>query len=440
MSGSTLPEHPSLDYLKKLAKERLRDLRRTDPAARLAAAQLDIAREHGFPSWRALKAELDRRQATPAEAFFAACRAGDVPALRGLLDQDPGLADARDAEGSTGLHQAIHHVEAVRLLLERGADPNARDVGDNAYPLHFASAHGLLDTMRILLDAGGDVHGVGDLHDSDVIGWAAGQGRQEQRDAVALLVERGARHHIFSAIAMGDADLVRRVVRENPQALSRRRSRFEHRQTALHFALAAPVGLGPKAVQHDMVELLIQLGADLEAKDDLGRTPLEVAMLSADLRATRLLTAAGATAPQRVSAPDIPGGLAALGASILKQVPSVVVKDMGATVAWYRSIGFTLRGRHPAEGEMDWASLTYGKTEIMLSPYGDPVSLWLYTDRIDDLYQLFKARQIAAVQAALDGGPEPDIRFEEDLYAPFYGGRQFSIRDPGGLGLIFYQE
>ncbi|MBI4501082.1 MAG: hypothetical protein HY700_07970 [Gemmatimonadetes bacterium] len=59
----------SLEYLKKLAKERLREMRRTDPKAQLAAAQRDIAREQGFPSWRALKAELDRRNASPL-AFY----------------------------------------------------------------------------------------------------------------------------------------------------------------------------------------------------------------------------------------------------------------------------------------------------------------------------------------------------------------------------------
>jgi hypothetical protein len=32
------------------------------------------------------------------------------------------------------------------------------------------------------------------------------------------------------------------------------------------------------------------------------------------------------------------------------------------------------------------------------------------------------------------------IEFAEDLYDPFYGGRQFSIRDPNGYLLIFLQE
>jgi hypothetical protein len=56
-----LPERASFEYLKKLAKNRLDELRQLDPDAKLAAAQLAAAREHGFSSWRALKAEIDRR-------------------------------------------------------------------------------------------------------------------------------------------------------------------------------------------------------------------------------------------------------------------------------------------------------------------------------------------------------------------------------------------
>jgi hypothetical protein len=51
-------------------------MRQADPDAKLAAAQLLIAREHGLPSWRALKAQIDPRQtkrriASPAMRFIA---------------------------------------------------------------------------------------------------------------------------------------------------------------------------------------------------------------------------------------------------------------------------------------------------------------------------------------------------------------------------------
>ena len=149
-----LPERASSEYLKKLAKERLALLRARSPATKLANAQLAIAREYGFPIWRALKAELDLRRAPNVAALMRACAAGHVETLRELLQTDPGLARERLPGGTTGLHGAVRHPEAVRLLLEHGADPNARDLGDNATPLHVAAAHGTLDCVGALLDAG----------------------------------------------------------------------------------------------------------------------------------------------------------------------------------------------------------------------------------------------------------------------------------------------
>jgi ClpA/ClpB-like protein len=53
--SSDLPSRPSLEYLKKLAKERLRELRTRNPSAKLADAQHAVAREHGFLNWSQLK-------------------------------------------------------------------------------------------------------------------------------------------------------------------------------------------------------------------------------------------------------------------------------------------------------------------------------------------------------------------------------------------------
>src|SRR5688572_12387269 len=302
MPSSKLPERASLEYLKKRAKERLLELRARDPRAKLAVAQLAVARDYGFPSWRALKAEIDRRRAPTLASFFAACRAGDVQTLRDLLASEPSLVRERTAEGSTGLHLAVQHVDAVRLLLEHGADPNARDARDNAYPLHFAGGAGGVEVVRALLDAGGDVHGAGDVHQLEVIGWATCFGATIPKDVLALLLERGARHHVFSAIASQDADAIQRLVEEKPDALSRRMSRFEGGQSAVHYVIAPPDGLlggGFRTGSHyPILDLLIELGADIEAEDDKGRTPLAIAMLRGDEQAMRRLKTAGAREPK----------------------------------------------------------------------------------------------------------------------------------------------
>lgn len=152
MSNSQLPERASIEYLKKLAKDRLRELRQADPHAKLATALRAVAQDHGFSSWRALKAEVDRRHKKNTDAYFEACAKGNVDALRDMLAADPSLVRLSDPSaqhrGWTGLHAAARngHVGVVRLLLDHGANPNAREAGDNTYPLHWAAANRQLDT------------------------------------------------------------------------------------------------------------------------------------------------------------------------------------------------------------------------------------------------------------------------------------------------------
>jgi hypothetical protein len=66
--------------------------------------------------------------------------------------------------------------------------------------------------------------------------------------------------------------------------------------------------------------------------------------------------------------------------------------------------------------------------------------LWFFSDGVQKLYDVLKERQLRAAGRASHGAEgEFEVRFEEDLYTPFYGGRQFSIRDINGLALIFWQ-
>jgi ankyrin repeat protein/catechol 2,3-dioxygenase-like lactoylglutathione lyase family enzyme len=450
MAKSQLPDRASLEFLKKRAKERLLEMRQRDPRVKLAAAQLAIAREYGFPSWRALKAEIDRRRGPTVAAFFAACRAGDVGTLRDLLRQEPRLARERTPDGSTGLHLAVAHLDAVRVLLEHGADPNARDEGDNAYPLHFAGGAGGVEVVRALLDAGGDVHAIGDAHQLNVIGWATCFGPTIHWDVLALLLERGARHHVFSAIAAHDLGAIRKLVEEDPNALSRRLSRTENRQTALHYVIAPPDGLlggGFRTGSHyAMLDLLIELGADLEAEDDKGRTPLAVAMLRGDEQAMRRLKAAGAKEPRPARASDFSAGVSALAASVTTLQVMMRVPNVRQTVEWYRAIGFVLEGAHEIDTDAAWAGVSLGGAYLMFVPAGAAnadreVSFWLMTNRIDDLYDALKTRQLERAKAVMAGAaPDfPEARFTGDIHDTFYGQREFSIVDLNGYELNFAQ-
>lgn len=449
MSHSGLPDRPSLEFLKKRAKERLLDLRRTNPEARLADAQLAIARDLGFGSWRALKAEIDKRNSSDLERFYAACFTGDLETLRALLARDPSLVRQRGEGGTTPLHATLRHPATLRFLLSHGADPNLRDEGDNALALHFAAGYGPIESVRVLLDAGSDVHGAGDHHAMDVIGWAT-VFAEPRRDVVALLLDRGARHNIFSAIAMGDEDLVAAVIARDPSQLARRLSKNEQEQTPLHYVIAPADGLVGGTFRtgehYRLLERLLALGADVQALDAKGRTPLDIAMLREDREAMRLLHLAGARPVQSppVAAVDLP----ALRKSVRHVTPMVAVADVDATVAWFQSVGFELTGSHADAGRMDWAEVRMGRAAVMLVPSSPAgrmpirgISLWFETDRIDELYQTLKARQLARALEILEGREpaDPQIRFKLDIHDAFYGQREFGIEDPNGVEVMFAQ-
>jgi ankyrin repeat protein len=211
---------------------------------------------------------MPRDSPTLDEEIIEAARNGDAGTLARLLDEYPDKLDLKVPPYEASLlfpAAQSGRLDAVDLLLARGLDVNYREKGDNTYALHWVAAQGNLAMARKLVDAGGDVIGEGDDHAGGVIGWAScwdGCDDDAHRAVVELLVSRGARHHIFSAVAMNLADEVRRIVAADPAALNQRQSRNEHHQTPLHFAV--------RMKRTAMVPLLLELGADPLAVDGSG--------------------------------------------------------------------------------------------------------------------------------------------------------------------------
>jgi hypothetical protein len=189
-----------------------------------------------------------------------------------------------------------------------------------------------------------------------------GDGRGGSLDVVPLLLERGARHHIFSAIVVGDLNLIQMLVEQNPEALDCRMSLFEQRQTALHFAM--------NRGRYDILDLLIDLGADLEAEDGNGHTALVAAMLKGDREAMSRLHAAGAKQPKQAEASSFQARMAEMALSIRHSAPMIRVPNIAETLDWYKSIGFKEVARNEEDGVLNWGMLSFGRADLMVSMDG----------------------------------------------------------------------
>jgi hypothetical protein len=113
-----LPEHADIDQLRRQARELLRASVAGEPEAvarlravaerpTLAAAQLTIAREHGFPSWPALRSEVEsRRQSTDRQAGADAGR-----------PETQGIAPGRWSFGGAGTIEVAEGELTLGILL-----------------------------------------------------------------------------------------------------------------------------------------------------------------------------------------------------------------------------------------------------------------------------------------------------------------------------------
>jgi ankyrin repeat protein len=236
--SEALPARPSLEWLKKTAKQQLQQLRAQSPGSRLADAQLQLARRYGFSSWRALKAHV--------EQFPSSAHTCDDERVATFL-RDVGAGRVEAIEATLAASPAI--VNAIGPHPYWGGRPQA---------LHVSIETGRRDVFDLLLDAGADVDGNNAFYDH----WSPlmltyDRNREDMR---ATLLARGARKGVLEALMAGDDDALRRMSGRGNAALPP----DPNGGSILAFART------PYAIDR-----LLELGAAVDVKDRWETTPVE---------------------------------------------------------------------------------------------------------------------------------------------------------------------
>jgi uncharacterized protein len=156
--------------------------------------------------------------AAPSLNIWEAAALGRDARLDALLREDPALLNAHAPDGFTPLALAAFFAPAstVRRLLDAGADVGTAARNDmRVQALHAAVASRNLEAVRLLLDHGADPDARQQVGYTPLMG-AAGSGRE---DLVELLLERGA----DAALVADDGKTAASVAREHGHAALARR-------------------------------------------------------------------------------------------------------------------------------------------------------------------------------------------------------------------------
>ena len=236
-------------------------------------------------------ADIEVKHNNGRSPLFQASEFGNLRVLKVLVKAGAEVCVA-DNEGDTCLTLAAYfgHTETVRYLVGLPEVDVNHSEEDNFTALHFAAQENHPEVVKVLIDAGADIEVKGVNEESPVL-LASQEGAL---DVVKVLVKAGA--EVCVTDNDGDTCLMHAV-------------RFGHTETARALLCMPEVDVNQSAdntwtalhtavfkKHSSVVQVLIDAGADIEAKDEEGRSPLHHACACevGELELVTMLVEAGA--------------------------------------------------------------------------------------------------------------------------------------------------